>query len=441
MSLPSDSPEMIFLRDLSGVPLSSLGKENDMIIIPPGNQSSGDEDKQPIITLYRDGSIATGNLMGYVGNGDVTFSITSRFTTQPDYFLHYMLSRAMSVRLLDLDHPYTTDSQLNLLIYLFPYYLKRALSRGIYRCYTSLNKNDAAIKGTVNIPRHLRHNIPFSGKIAYSSRERLAANHITQLIRHTIETIRQLPNSHYILAADRETSRCVAEITESTPSYQRNLRERVIHDNIKPVNHPYFIEYTPLQHLCLMILRRCGIHYNGSRNHFNGIIFDGAWLWESYLDKVIREKSGKRVASTFRHPDNRKSTGAIHLFNSRRKHGDLTFSPGSFYPRYPDFITAGCVIDAKYKLLDDHRQLQRDDCHQLISYMHILNLDKGIFIFPHTSSDVIHYEYTLNGLGGRIIVIGVPIPQNAVDYRGFSHEMAVAEGEVCRILEGIEGGD
>ena len=60
-------------------------------------------------------------------------------------------------------------------------------------------------------------------------------------------------------------------------------------NNKQPIRHAYYKEYRELQKLCLTILQQHK-HYIGSNaEKIHGIIFDGAWLWEEYIDTLIHE--------------------------------------------------------------------------------------------------------------------------------------------------------
>ncbi|MDR2444396.1 MAG: hypothetical protein LBD44_00465, partial [Spirochaetaceae bacterium] len=48
----------------------------------------------------------------------------------------------------------------------------------------------------------------------------------------------------------------VQNIIDYTSLYNKKDLRKVIDKNRKPVRHPYFTEYLPLQRLCLQILRR-----------------------------------------------------------------------------------------------------------------------------------------------------------------------------------------
>lgn len=72
---------------------------------------------------------------------------------------------------------------------MFPKFLNEALSQGLYKEYKRNEYNDANVRGTIDINRHLRSNMPFNGRVAYRTREFSHDNHVTELIRHTIDYI------------------------------------------------------------------------------------------------------------------------------------------------------------------------------------------------------------------------------------------------------------
>ena len=72
-------------------------------------------------------------------------------------------------------------------MFMFPALLRSALQQGLYREYQTFKYNDSKIKGTIDVNKYIAKNVPFMGKVAYSTREYAQDNDITELIRHTIE--------------------------------------------------------------------------------------------------------------------------------------------------------------------------------------------------------------------------------------------------------------
>ena len=197
----------------------SLEEHPNLLIFPQDLDVYGDKIGDSHIFETKGEQLVTGNIMGFIGCGNTKVSISSRFAQgKEDYFLHYMLRKVFAINLFDLQFNSDEKSIFDFLIYLFPTFLKRAMQQGLYREYQTRNYNDANVKGRIDVSRHIRHNIPFTGKIAYATREYAQDNHLTQLIRHTIEYISRHRYSGNILHNDDDTSDAVNAICQATES-------------------------------------------------------------------------------------------------------------------------------------------------------------------------------------------------------------------------------
>ena len=389
----------------------------NLLIFPQDLDAYGDKIGDAHIFEIKGETIVTGNIMGFIGCGDTKVSISSRFTQDKnDYFLHYMLRKVFAVNLFDLQFNSDEESVFDFLIYLFPTFLKRAMQQGMYREYQTRKYNDTNVKGRIDISRHIRQNIPFAGNIAYTTREYAQDNHLTQLIRHTIEYISHHRYSGNILHNDDDTADAVKAICQATSSYNRNERQKVINENLRPISHPYYSEYRPLQQLCLQILRQEEMKYGQDDNEIYGILFDGAWLWEEYLNTFL---SG----IGFEHPRNKEGRGHKSLFTD-----------GSGWC-YPDFLSPEMVLDAKYKWYDDWSKVQTKDLYQVISYMHVLDRKMGGYIVPVDWTSSRLQSKTLKGLGGIMSVYGMDVSFKAESFEDYCSIMILSEQKVLTNLE------
>ena len=389
----------------------------NLLIFPQDLDVYGDKIGDAHIFEVKDEKIFTGNIMGFIGCGDTKVSISSRFAQDSnDYFLHYMLRKVFAINLFDLQFNSDEESIFDFLIYLFPTFLKRAMQQGMYREYQTRRYNDANVKGRIDISRHIRQDIPFAGKIAYTTREYAQDNHLTQLIRHTIEYISHHQYLGNILHNDDNMSDCVKAICQATASYNRNERQKVINQNLRPISHPYYGEYRPLQQLCLQILRQEEMKYGRDDDEIYGVLFDGAWLWEEYLNTFLADIG-------FEHPRNKEAKGRKSLFTD-----------GSGWC-YPDFLSPEMVLDAKYKWYDDWSKVQTKDLYQVISYMHVLNRKKGGYVVPvdWTSSKL--PSKTLKGQGGIMSIYGMDVAFKAESFENYYSNMALSEQEIINNLE------
>ena len=303
------------LQLIANTSVEELVKSSPELLVFPHNlNQNGDEiGKLHLIGLGKE-KVTTGNLMGFIGVNGTQINICSRFSQDDgnDYFLHYMLCKVFRLNLFNLDYSISKDTIFDFLLYLFPHYLKKAMRQGLFKQYQQKRYNDANVRGVINVSRHIRENIPFRGTVSYDTREHSYDNSITQLIRHTIEYIRQKPLGRQILQNDADTISCASQIVLATPSYAQTNRQKVIHANVRPTIHPYFVDYTPLQRLCMQILRHETIKYGKEKDKVYGILFDGAWLWEEYLNTVLHELG-------FHHPENKLQIGGFPMFKKQNE--------------------------------------------------------------------------------------------------------------------------
>lgn len=242
--------------------------------------------------------------MGFVGVNGTQLKITSRFSQDDDndFFMHYMLQKVFSINLFDLKYSSGNNGELDLLMFSFPLLLKKALAQGLFKIYKTFKRHDSNVKGVIDINRHIRFNYPFNGNVAYNSRERTFDNSITQLIRHTIEYIKSKPYGKDILNCDLETKECVSEILESTSSYNVHEREKIISENLKPVNHPYFTAYKLLQKLFFILLIILCFSFTSCIDYVQSITYkDGKYeiYYKVTLSKVLFAMMDENPESIF----------------------------------------------------------------------------------------------------------------------------------------------
>ena len=398
--------------------LDNLSQEDSIFIFPNDLKNSPDLDKDQKILETVNQKIKTGNVIGFLGCGQERLTISSRFSSKSDdYFLHYLLQKVLNINLTSLDVGLSREERLyQLLIYLFPKYLQAALRKGLYKEYQRFFHNDSHVKGVLDVGNHLKKNLPFTGSIAYTTREFTYDNPLMQLIRHTIEYIKNQKSFGVLLDSNREN---MTEITRVTSSYKLADRAKIIRMNkIKPIRHAYFREYRKLQELCLMILSRekHGLGHQAQRVH--GILFDVAWLWEEYVHTLLPKD--------FIHPRNKEKKGGISVFSCGKR------------KVYPDFYNRELktVLDAKYKKLEDTEEgINREDLFQLISYSYILEAEKAGLVFPSKHKVVDNEIGKLAGYGALLKKLSIHIPQNASSCNEFFEMMESSEAIFKRNID------
>ena len=247
-----------------------------------------------------------------------------------------------------------------------------------------------------------------------------------QLVRHTIEFIRlSTKNGRRILNSSELTKQNVSAVTLATPSYNRgNKRKVIIANKNTPVRHAYYTEYLALQKLCLMILTHRRHSFGENRKNIYGILFDVAWLWEEYLNTLLKDN--------FIHPRNKQSKEGISLFADRIR------------TVYPDFYNqdSDAVIDAKYKKLEyTAKGINREDLYQIISYSYILKSKKAGVVYPSTSETEYKKVGTLSGYGADIFKQSIHIPQQVDSYREFDLLIKKSEYKFKKEIESFSHGE
>ena len=370
-----------------------------------------------------------------VGQAKERGIITSAYTTiRPSafvnpqyYFLQYLLDRVLDFpNVVDLATDANQDNRLfNFLLFLFPYYLKTAMRKGVFKQYIRRRYNDGNVRGAIDIARHIERNTPFTGSVAYSQREFSYDNYLTELVRHTIEFIKRKPYGNNLLIKVKDE---VKLIVDATPSYERYDCQKIIEANKKKaVRHAYFREYLALQRLCLLILQHQKHQIGAGSKQIYGILFDGAWLWEEYI--------GSLVDNVFYHPMNKAGKGAQRLFG------------GNIGLIYPDFISRDhetrVIADAKYKPLDN---IGNKDYLQVLAYMLRFDAKKGYYLYPEAEgADDLQLwlnkgsTYEANVVPRDDICIikhGLKIPIDAENYESFVSKMQVSESEFRQFFIG-----
>lgn len=412
------------LLPFANTPVSSLvdNKGKSLLVFPLSFQECEDcIGKQHLFDIAPKGKnyvVKTGNLAGFIGLNDMYITIRSRFGTEngDDYFLHYMLKKVLSANLFSLKHTATDEQVFDFLLHLFPYFLNKALVQGLYKEYRRNEYNDCNLRGTIDISRHIKCNVPFNGRVAYRTREFSYDNHVTQLIRHTVEYIRTKRLGEMVLHTNVDTQENVSLIVSATSTYRKQDRQQILKSNLRPVVHPYYTQYVPLQKLCLKILSHERLRYGQSKGEIYGILFDVSWLWEEYLNTLLAPLG-------FKHPNNRKNIGGVWLGYSLREN-----KKRNAFLRYPDFYDKerSIILDAKYKKQIDYVA----DVNQVITYLYWMRGRIGMLVHP-TADETERKSYSLRGYGDDsnacLIEYQFHIPTKVSSYEDFEGNIRFSE--------------
>lgn len=407
--------------------LEQLEREG-VFVFPDTVRDAEDITQDQMILQSVNDAYRSGNVMGFLGYGDERLIIESRFCGKSeDYFFQYLLDKVLDFpNIVDLESDASQDDRMfNFFLFLFPHYLKTAMRKGLFKKYIRHSYNDGNVKGTIDVARHIEANTPFVGKIAYSQREFSYDNSLMELVRHTIEFIKKKPYGSKLLVKVKDE---VKLVINATPGYEPYDRQKIIEQNKKnAVRHAYFREYLALQRLCLLILQHQKHQIGLGVKRIYGILFDGAWLWEEYINLLIGD--------TFYHPMNKEGKGAQRLFD------------GNVGLIYPDFISRNnekrMIADAKYKPINN---IGNRDYLQVLAYMFRFDAKIGYYLYPEAENadDLLlrmnqGSTYEKNVMPRDEISVtkhGLKIPIDAQNYADFITRIKVSEQEFASVFLG-----
>lgn len=395
-----------------------------VFVFPETVNDSDDLTREQMILQSVNDTYRSGNVMGFLGCGNERLIIESRFTrNKEDYFFQYLLDKVLDLpNIIDLESDANQDNRLfNFLLFLFPYYLKTAMRKGLFKRYIRRNYNDENVRGSIDVKRHIIQNTPFIGRVAYSQREFSYDNSLMELVRHTIEFIKRKAYGNKLLVKVKDE---VKLVVDATSGYEHYDRQKVVEQNKKNiVRHAYFREYLALQRLCLLILQHRKHQIGQGSKQIYGVLFDGAWLWEEYINLLIKD--------VFYHPMNKSGNGAQKLFN---KNVGLI---------YPDFISkdneSRVIADAKYKPVDN---IGNRDYLQVLAYMFRFNAKNGYYLYPE-ADDIDNQILWLNRGSSYekdvtprndicVIKHGLKIPAEATSYDDFVKNIMNSERKLIQ---------
>lgn len=416
------------VKTIADKTLEELEKEG-VFVFPEMVRDAEDVTRDQMILQSVNDTYRSGNVMGFLGYGEERLVIESRFSTgNNDYLFQYLLERVLefpNVINLETDAMHD-DKMFSLLLFLFPSYLESAIRKGVFKTYVRNEYNDGNVKGTININRHIRKNVPFVGNIAYSQREYAYDNYLMQLVRHTIEFIKKKPYGHKLLAKVKDE---VQLVVEATSSYEaKDLRKILVENKKNTVRHAYFHEYRALQRLCILILQNEKSQVGLGARKIYGIVFDGAWLWEEYVNSLVYK--------LFHHPMNKGGKGAQWLF------------AGGVGLVYPDFIGKDLnnrvIADAKYKPVDN---IGNKDYLQVLAYMFRFEAKRAFYFYPEVEEieDKVFWlnsgtSYENNVKKRDDICLtkhGLHIPKDATSYDEFVGLIKISESEFLSVFSEI----
>ena len=139
----SDCREL--LGRIADYPLEYLEKEG-IFVFPEHVKDSDDLTKEQVVIKSVDNDYVTSNVMGFLGLNGEKITIKSRFSSEKeskDFFLQYLIQKVFDFpNFIDLSVQSNFKENIFMyLVFLFPYYLKKAMRKGLFKTYVRDRKS------------------------------------------------------------------------------------------------------------------------------------------------------------------------------------------------------------------------------------------------------------------------------------------------------------
>lgn len=397
---------------------------------------SEERDEKSTITVFDTFANAyyTQKYVGVLFHDEKRLVIQSRFDDDDkQYFLNYVFCKAFNLHsniFKEMNPLCDTGETWNiLLIILFFEKLEQAFKKGYYKEYRKIHYNDAKLKGPINIARHIKENMLFSGNIAYSRRENTINNPLNALILTVIKyiNIKYDKFSQTILQEKKFLKDSIQELSYRIPAPQLENKREIVKNTNKAVTRHLFKEYENVRVLARLILKNMGMNvFDTSQNDVTGILINMEKLWENFLEQTFVDVSflqGKNMLCSTQGGE-----GLKILFPEGQNTNHLhTLKPDFLLKSTDEDARNIAILDAKYKeYIKDNNEItspdvKRNDIFQVLTYKLAFNVASCGVIFPTTekSAKIEAYRLLQNDDAPCFYAIPVVVPQSVDDFSNF----------------------
>ena len=323
-------------------------------------------------------------------NFEIRLQIRSKFDTEKPYFLATMLLRN-KIELNDLVFGNEEDIYDYLLLFWYKTKILEAYQKGFYKTYRRFEENGYRLRGSINISQHIKLNIgQNNGKIAHIYRENTINNYLNHLIIVTYEYLKKKYPELVEQNIDNVVNvKSILESIRNEIGYNPMEIQFLIKNNLKPIAHPYFLEYEDLREICLKILREEALSiWEAGKERTKSILFYIPDLWELYLEDILKQDKELKndVYTQGKTPESDKQ---LKIFGEYNKTENKNFKKNI----YPDFIffdeeSPYFILDAKFKgrwkesIEGEIPDFCLDDYNKCIRDMNSINAHATGVIFP-----------------------------------------------------------
>lgn len=356
---------------------------------------------------------------------DLTLQLGCRFDTgENHFFLAAMLGCGET---LAPHKPYVLSNDEQpvfeiLLFWVFRAQLIQAAQKGVFRAYRRFEDNSPRPRGALDIPRHIRLNAGLdNGRVAFSFREHTGNNSLNRLIAAACRRLeekfptllrRELEGGGPFFDAVTAVRQAVGGAVPSPRS--------AVAENLRPIAHPYFLEYESLRRTCLKLLRDEGVSIFDAEccEETESLLEDVTRLWERFLESRLRSRPEPRSGDLrltaqeerlmFLSP--RKTSNPDFVFYSRAR-TPLAILDAKFKPHWNDFFEGQ---DSSYT---------DEDINKCIRDMVVFHTSRTGVIFPTEAAPdrLLFREESIAGYPECLFtMVRVPVPREEADESFFS---------------------
>lgn len=242
-----------------------------------------------IISIKKEGDnylAQTGNYVGRFSYNNLDIEIYSRFSR---VFLTRMLNFANDIYLDDVNVADVETKDLDvskfIIYYLFIQNLEKAFLLGLPKAYKSIRHHDMKLRGTIDINRFIKHDIPFKGKISSVSREQKEIQEIIDVLHKAVMIIEH---------SDFSTKNISHIKTHLKQNRSKNfVSNQTINKalNSKALQNPIFTPYKKVLKYAKFIINGSNIEESAKDNKDNhGFLINIAELFEIYVTKLLQKE-------------------------------------------------------------------------------------------------------------------------------------------------------
>ena len=356
-----------FLNSISHDVAGRLKNEKEIVLFNDQNYEHNTEDAFINIsgTDARNFKLSTGNLIGYVKQGDYALKVSSRFG---DSFLRYIIADADGfLELKDVGGESAYDGYDWLLAYLWNIKLKKAFRLGLPKTYVSRRERTSRVRGTIDVVDYFQNKE--TGLYKCSFREQSYENAAITLFIKAYEVIK-----HYSFC---QNTRNIYNAMLVANQGKKRTRQELLNIPSHFFSNSYYSDYNSLIELSKRIIRQNGVDF-GQKNETSAFLFDISMLFEYFIRKLLK-REGAHLHSKFEQRCEIPS-GVFGGEYKRKLEPDLFF----------EYEGAHYLFDVKYKIFDQRFGVKREDLFQLHTYIGQYGNDVNIrgcgFIYPISES-------------------------------------------------------